>query len=209
MVTEEMRREEATSATETDGSFALSHEDTEDGFAEAAGGEEPIAAGTANSLEGEESDGDGKGNAEAAEVTAGSEAEAVLEPLPEDTAEEESCEEAEARCKALADADYDALCASFPAARAYASLCDIPGAARFSELRELGLSVDEAARAAMPDFGTEYIREPSRDMRFSSMPHRSENTRGGMSYGEMAMARELFSGLSTKELLSLYRRVNQ
>ena len=116
---------------------------------------------------------------------------------------------AEKRMGALASVDYDALCESFPSARAYPSLADIPGATRFSELRELGLSVDEAARAAMPEVVREVRHAASRDARVASMPSRSEATRGGMSYGEMAMARDLFSGLSTKELLSLYRRVNQ
>ena len=121
---------------------------------------------------------------------------------------EEDCAATERRYAELATADYEAICAAFPAARGYSALVDMPGAARFSELRELGLSVEEATRAAMPEM-TQYAKSAVRDMRVSSMPQRSESMRGGMSYGEMAAARELFSGLSTKELLSLYRRVNQ
>lgn len=199
MVTEEMNREAATVAAEevtvagasadmcvTDPSPTVSDGGDRSGDTENACGDLPV-----------EEDTDGVSTD--AEVAEEAEEAAVSMGHGEDLN----------RLSALASADYDELCLSFPAARAYPSLADMPGATRFSELRELGLSVSEAARAAMPEVGLELRQEATRDTRISSMPHRSESTRGGMSYGEMAAARELFSGLSTKELLSLYRRVNQ
>lgn len=207
MVTEEMNREAAVAAKEGETASAPTVDSLADGRTEVASGDATPEAPTPEYEEGASLEESGNGDAEAGvEAEASAEAETDIEASEDASVSDVGDTE---RLLSLASADYDALCESFPAARAYPSLAAMPGAERFSELRELGLSVGEAARAAMPEVSAVMSREASRDARVASMPNRSEASRGGMSYGEMAAARELFSGLSTKELLSLYRRVNQ
>ena len=93
---------------------------------------------------------------------------------------------------------------------AYRHLGEMPGAIRFAELRELGLSVEEAyyaVRGAKPEKPT-----PDRGGRahlHASVPGRAATGGVGMTVGEIEAARRLFPGLPDREIASLYRRVNE
>ena len=76
---------------------------------------------------------------------------------------------------------------------------------RYLELRTLGLSPREA-----------YFASASRSYKFdtrshltSAMPKRATSPTGSMSVREMAEARELFPGLSDRQIENLYKSVNK
>ena len=97
-----------------------------------------------------------------------------------------------------------------PETAAYRHLGEMPGAIRFAELRELGLSVEEAyyaVRGANPEKPS-----PDRGGRahlHASVPGRAASGGAGMTVGEIEAARRLFPGLPDREIASLYRRVNE
>lgn len=84
-----------------------------------------------------------------------------------------------------------------------AHLWELPFAHRFAELRELGLSVREALYATMPhapaDGGKAHLR--------SAVPRTHAPCSDALSPSEMRAAKDLFYGLSEKEINALYRRV--
>ena len=97
-----------------------------------------------------------------------------------------------------------------PETAAYHHLGEMPGAIRFAELREMGLSVEEAYYAVRgaksekpsPDRG-------GRAHLHASVPGRAASGGVGMTVGEIEAARRLFPGLPDREIASLYRRVNE
>lgn len=97
-----------------------------------------------------------------------------------------------------------------PETAVYRHLGEMPGAIRFAELRELGLSVEEAyyaVRGANPEKPS-----PDRGGRahlHASVPGRAASGGAGMTVGEIEAARRLFPGLPDREIASLYRRVNE
>lgn len=103
---------------------------------------------------------------------------------------------------ALAEADLAVLREKFPAARGLRTLSEMPGAVRFAELRELGLSPEEAYLATRP--ASEY-RPDNRAHLISSAPRHAAPA-ATMSASEMRAARELFGNLSDQEIDSLFRR---
>ena len=97
-----------------------------------------------------------------------------------------------------------------PETAAYHHLGEMPGAIRFAELREMGLSVEEAYYAVR---GTNPEKpSPDRGGRahlHASVPGRAASGGVGMTVGEIEAARRLFPGLPDREIASLYRRVNE
>ena len=141
--------------------------------------------------------------------------EAEGESLPEDVGGEESDAPTGETAEPAADADYEALAAAdleeikqkFPAMRRLSHLCEIENAERYGQLRDAGLSVEEAFLA------TNYARLSRRagDNRAhlaGSMPRSAAAPVGRMSYGELIAARELFDGLSDREIEALWKRTH-
>ena len=134
------------------------------------------------------------------------------EALPEESvtdaatpAAEQSAEDAD--YEALAAADLEAIKQKFPAMRSLTHLGEIENAERYGALRDAGLTVEEAFLA------TNYARLTRRagDNRAhlaGSMPRSNSAPMGRMSYGELVAARELFDGLSDREIEALWRRTH-
>ena len=106
---------------------------------------------------------------------------------------------------AMAEADLALIRRLDPAYASLARLSDLPGASRFAELREMGLTTEEAFFAVCHTPPT----VPSVDTRrhlHPSAPRGAAGLSGGMSAADLASARELFSDLSDREIQLLYRR---
>ncbi len=123
------------------------------------------------------------------------------EPEPTDEGE---------RFERQAENDLAELQAIDPDAARYRHIGEMPGALRFAELRELGLSVEEAYYAVrgaasekpLPDRG-------GRAHLHASVPGRAASGGVGMTVGEIEAARRLFPNLPDREIASLFRRVNE
>ncbi len=129
------------------------------------------------------------------------------EVLPEEEALQEAQEEEaggvgiDYAVLAAADlAEIKTLCREFASVE---RLGDLPFAHRFAELRDLGLSVSEALAASMPLKKTENGKSHLR----SAVPRPSYTPEDSLSHEDMRAAKELFYGLSEKEINALYRRV--
>ncbi len=121
------------------------------------------------------------------------------EPVPEEPTENE--ESVDYAALAISDlAEIKALCREFAAVE---KLAELPFAHRFAELRDLGLSVGEALAASMPqrhyESGKGHLR--------SAVPRPTYTPEDSLSHEEMRAAKDLFYGLSEKEINALYRRV--
>ncbi len=140
-----------------------------------------------------------------------------VEEVVEDTAENEQFpfpEEAPANEPApiFEEVDYEALAArDLEELQALSSdfanvehLSELPFARRFAELRELGLSVKEALYATLPTLP----HASTKAHLTSSVPRTKGRSEGALSTEEMRAAKDLFYGLSEKEINSLYRRVS-
>ena len=109
-----------------------------------------------------------------------------------------------------AENDLAELKAIDPAASLYRHIGEMPGALRFAELRELGLSVEEAYYAVRGSAGEKPL--PDRGGRahlHGSVPGRAASGGVGMTVGEIEAARRLFPNLPDREIASLFRRVNE
>ena len=131
------------------------------------------------------------------------------------TPEENLADEAVPTAQESAEPDYEALAAAdlaeikqkFPAMRNLTHLSEIENAERYGALRDAGLTAEEAFLA------TNYARLTRRagDNRAhlaGSMPRSNAAPMGRMSYGELVAARELFDGLSDREIEALWRRTH-
>lgn len=108
--------------------------------------------------------------------------------------------------EALAKADVLELKRLFPACRDLSHIGEIDRPLRYAELRDLGLSVEEAFLA------TNHRRlAPAPDTRrhIRSAVPRAADGGGSMNAGERRAARELFSDLSDRELDDLFRRATE
>ena len=103
----------------------------------------------------------------------------------------------------LARSDLETLARKFPETRQLKSITSLPNALRYAELRDLGLSAEEAYLA------TGRLRQPTdnRAHLHSQVPKRSSETASQMKASELNSARELFSSLSDEEIQKLYKRV--
>ena len=101
--------------------------------------------------------------------------------------------------------DLAELSAIFPALRTKTSIAELDNPLRYAALRDLGLSPKEAYLAT-----TEPIqREDNRSHLTSSVPHGAGSGSSAMSPRELDAARELFSGLSDREIRKLYNKVTK
>ncbi|MBQ7377024.1 MAG: hypothetical protein IJW71_01710 [Clostridia bacterium] len=133
------------------------------------------------------------------------ETESESEPVLSDA--EEPVEQA-VDYEALAASDLAQIKARFPAMQHLSHLSEIENAVRYGELRDAGLSVEEAFLA------TNYERlgrrtSDNRTHLSGSMPRQAAAPVGRMSYGELCEARALFDGLSDREIEALWRRTHQ
>lgn len=140
----------------------------------------------------------------------------VEEPAPPDEADEpddpapETAPAEDETFRRQAEEDLARLRLIDPETAAYRHLGEMPGAIRFAELREMGLSVEEAYYAVRgaksekpsPDRG-------GRAHLHASVPGRAAAGGVGMTVGEIEAARRLFPNLPDREIASLYRRVNE
>ena len=151
------------------------------------------------------------------ELPESGEEDAVTEPIPageggaapEAGAETPPEDDGEAFRK-QAEEDLLKLKEVAPEAAAYRHVGEMPGALRFAELRELGLSVEEAYYAVRGAAGAKPV--PDRGGRahlHGSVPGRAATGGVSMTAGEIEAARRLFPGLPDREIASLYRRVNE
>ena len=128
---------------------------------------------------------------------------------PENEVENRSAEET-GDYEKQAENDLAELKAIDPETAYYRHIGEMPGALRFAELRELGLSVEEAYYAVrgaadekpLPDRG-------GRAHLHGSVPGRAASGGVGMTVGEIEAARRLFPNLPDREIASLFRRVNE
>ena len=110
------------------------------------------------------------------------------------------------------DIDYEMLAASdlkeiqmlSPDFADVRHLSELPFARRFAELREMGLSVKEALFATLPSLP----RQGGKSHLQSSVPRAKGRGEDSLSTEEMRAAKDLFYGLSEKEINALYRRVS-
>lgn len=106
--------------------------------------------------------------------------------------------------EALAARDLEELQMLSPDFRHVEHLSELPFARRFAELRELGLTVKEALYATLPSLP----HASTKAHLTSSVPRAKGRSEGALSTEEMRAAKDLFYGLSEKEINSLYRRVS-
>ncbi len=99
--------------------------------------------------------------------------------------------------------DLEELRANFPELSELRDVSELPSALRYAALRDLGLTATEAYLATSQ-------RVKKRDNRAHlslAVSHTAGTPRGAMSRGELAVARELFSGLSDAQIYNLYKKV--
>ncbi len=135
-----------------------------------------------------------------AEPSAETEAESAAVPTEEEMLRESEGKEDYA---AMADADLAEVKRLVPALGGLKHLGAMSEAARFGELREMGLSVKEAL-GAVGLFGKSENRGHLR----SSVPRRVGSDSPRMTCGELAEAKRLFPDMEEREIARLYRRVN-
>ena len=105
----------------------------------------------------------------------------------------------------LARADLEVLKHEFAELAALESIAELENAVRYGALRDLGLTPREAYLASAP-------RRAARDNRAhlqSAVPIMAATPEVGITAKELSSARELFSGLSDREIRSLYKRVTR
>lgn len=105
---------------------------------------------------------------------------------------------------AMAEEDLAQLRQIFPALRSLPHLGNLPNARRYGELREAGLTPEEALRATHPDLSGGGLVGEKSHLR-SSAP-RFAAARGGIGAADLSAARDLFPDLSDREIDRLWRR---
>ena len=105
----------------------------------------------------------------------------------------------------MAREDLAAIVRMCPEYACYGHLSEIPFSRRFAELRQLGLTAEEALGAVMRKGG-----KGSKGHLRTVSPRAGTDRAQGMSAGEMRAARELFGDrLSDREITELYRRATR
>lgn len=102
------------------------------------------------------------------------------------------------------EGDLDALRLHFPELQRMDNIEKLPSYVRYSELRALGLTPEEAYLAT----GRRGEVRDNRAHLTSAVPIAASSPRG-ISRRELGIARELFSDLSDSEIQSLYQRVTK
>ncbi len=134
-------------------------------------------------------------------ITEAPEEPSVIEP------EAQSLEEGDegAKTEEISElSELSALRDELPALSGTAELSEAITRERYRELRALGLTPREAYLAtAKPK------AEDTRAHLTDSYPRASVSPRSGITQGELSMARDLFEGLSDKEIIRLYKKVTK
>ena len=99
--------------------------------------------------------------------------------------------------------DLEILRANFPELSGIRDISELSGAMRYAALRDLGLTAIEAYLAT----SHRVVKRDTRSHLSSAVSHTAGIPGGSMSRGELAVARELFSGMTDSELYNLYKRV--
>ena len=110
-------------------------------------------------------------------------------------------------------ADLAEVQAAYPDAKAYASVKDFPNFKEFGRLRDLGLSPKQAYIASHPDAVRQNVAAATRqqslnDTKKHLKPAVSKASRDNtitMTKKELAECRDLFPGMSDREIMKLYR----
>ena len=105
--------------------------------------------------------------------------------------------------RALAESDFAQLQELFPELRAKKSIAELSNPLRYAALRDLGLSPKEAYLATEEP----HRRYDNRSHLKSAVPGSAGASEIYLSGGELEAARELFSGLSDREIQKLYKKV--
>ena len=106
--------------------------------------------------------------------------------------------------EALAKSDLEELWSLFPALRSMRSITGLHDPLRYAALRDLGLTPKEAYLATCEPSASYDNRSHLESTEYG----RRSADEGRMSRSEMIAARELFSGLSDREITRLYKKVN-
>ena len=128
--------------------------------------------------------------------------EATDETVPEASLSEDSSEEGEIDYAALEEEDMRTLSEIFPHLRGKRVL-DLDDPLRYAALRDLGLTPKEAYLAT----GGGVRRYDTRSHLRSAVPSPAGGSVESLSGAELLAARELFSGLSDREIQKLYKKV--
>lgn len=145
-------------------------------------------------------------NTEATVTDIGTEAHAT----EEHTEENESAAEGENApapidYEALAREDAEILASIFPNLRGIASVTELKNPLRYAALRDLGLSPKEAYLATCEPAAA----YDNRSHLFSTAQGKRGSAECQMTRSELEAARELFDGLSDREIHSLYKKVTK
>ena len=108
---------------------------------------------------------------------------------------------------ALIENDLEILRNAIPGLEGLRDISELENPVRYGALRDLGLSPEEAFRAT-----TTSQRRPKTDNRShlrSSAPRAVHSPESNISYRELAIAREIFSGVSDTEIQRLYKKVTR
>ena len=131
----------------------------------------------------------------------------------ENSSQRETDEEAKENEEAYVTVDYgevekqdlEELQALFPHLKSKTSITELDNPLRYAALRDLGLSPKEAYLATS-DFRQSY---DNRSHLRSSVPKSASAPQNILSRSELDAARELFSGLSDREIQKLYKKVSR
>ena len=110
--------------------------------------------------------------------------------------------------------DLNDLHSAFPETKTISKFEDIPNARRYAELRDLGLSVQEAYNAANPEGRRAAIANSVKQQTInaskshlkSNVPIASKDTSVKITRAEMETMRDLFPDKSDKEIIALYKK---
>ena len=142
------------------------------------------------------------------DITELTEAPTDAEPSPEsekeDVAQVESTDRGgQTDFAELAKADMEALRLEFPELRDKSDITELKNPLRYAALRDLGLTPREAYLAT----SAPQVRYDNRSHLRSSVPSGARESAERLGGSELEAARELFSGLSDRELQKLYKKV--
>ena len=142
---------------------------------------------------------------EAAETDEPADAEENREDAPPEDSQNEPEESAAVDYAELARADMEELRSLFPHLRDKTSIAELSNPLRYAALRDLGLTPKEAYLA----IGEPVPKYDNRSHLRSSVPKSASAPTGILTRGELEAARELFSGLSDREIQKLYKKVSR
>ena len=133
------------------------------------------------------------------------------EPEAKKETEEPDLEKATADFERMANEDLSEIKRLFPSFSDLTHVRELDRAERFGEMREAGFSVEEALLATNYERIFEAVVKKARSINgkshlVSRVPTASGGEAVGMTSEEMRNAKEMFTGLSEREIQSLYKR---